>query len=114
MNSQGYFGPLVDPKAVDEQQLAGHGWVLRGLCEYYEWKHDERALEMIDKIVRNLACPRRGNTPATRLIPPYGLTRAAPRGDRCPCWQLETLLRYRMRLHLPRRSDARLSSPRRG
>ena len=34
MNSQGYFGPLLDPKAVDEQQLSGHGWVLRGLCEY--------------------------------------------------------------------------------
>ena len=60
MNSQGYFGPLLDPKAVDEQQLSGHGWVLRGLCEYYEWKHDERVLEMIDKIVRNLVLPTRG------------------------------------------------------
>jgi hypothetical protein len=60
MNSQGYFGPLLDPKAVDEQQLSGHGWVLRGLCEYYEWKHDERVLEMIDKIVRNLVLPTEG------------------------------------------------------
>jgi len=60
MNSQGYFGPLLDPKAVDEQQLSGHGWVLRGLCEYYEWKHDERVLEMIDKIVRNLVLPTAG------------------------------------------------------
>jgi hypothetical protein len=33
---------------------------LRGLCEYYEWKHDERALEMIDKIVRNLVLPTAG------------------------------------------------------
>ena len=60
MNSQGYFGPLLDPKSIDEQQLSGHGWVLRGLCEYYEWKHDERALEMIDKIVRNLVLPTAG------------------------------------------------------
>ena len=37
MNGQGYFGPPLDPEAVDEQQLSGHGWVLRGLCEYYEW-----------------------------------------------------------------------------
>jgi len=72
MNSQGYFGPLLDPKAVDEQQLAGHGWVLRGLCEYYEWKRDERVLDMINKIVRNLVLPTTGQhsnypiDPATR------------------------------------------------
>jgi hypothetical protein len=60
MNSQGYFGPVLDPTAIDEQQLSGHGWVLRGLCEYYEWKRDERVLAMIDKIVRNLALPTRG------------------------------------------------------
>ena len=74
MNSRGYFGPLLDPKAVDEQQLAGHGWVLRGLCEYYEWKHDERVLEMINNVVRNLALPTRGQhsiypiDPAIRFV----------------------------------------------
>ena len=36
LNVQGYFGPLLDPHAIDEQQLAGHGWVLRALCEHYD------------------------------------------------------------------------------
>jgi len=61
MNAQGYFGSLLDPHAIDEQQMSGHGWVLRALCEYYEWKRDERVLEMIDKMVRNLALPTRGH-----------------------------------------------------
>ena len=60
MNSDGYFGPLLDLKAINEQQLSGHGWVLRGLCEYYEWKRDEASLVMIDRIVRKLALPTAG------------------------------------------------------
>ena len=74
MNGQGNIGLPLDPEAVDEQQLSGHGWVLRGLCEYYEWKRDERVLEMIDKIVRNLALPTRGQhstypiDPAIRFV----------------------------------------------
>jgi uncharacterized protein len=60
VNEQGYFGNIMAPGVVDEQQLAGHGWVLRGLCEYYLWKHDARCLEWIDRIVDNLVLPTRG------------------------------------------------------
>jgi len=52
MNEDGYFGPMYDGK-LDEQQISGNGWVLRGLCEYYEWKSDDRVLKMIKDIVNN-------------------------------------------------------------
>jgi len=60
MNASGYFGPPLDLKAIDEQQLSGHGWVLRGLSEYCEWRRDARSREMLDRVVRNLALPTRG------------------------------------------------------
>ncbi len=60
MNEQGYFGHLHNNDAIDEQQFSGHGWVLRGLCECYLWRKDERVLDMIQRIVKNLALPTRG------------------------------------------------------
>jgi hypothetical protein len=60
VNEKGYFGNILAADTVDEQQLSGHGWVLRGLCEYYLWKHDARCLEWINRIVDNLALPTRG------------------------------------------------------
>ncbi len=53
MNAQGYFGPEYDG-VLNEQQLSGNGWVLRGLCEYYEWTGDPVALERIRAIVNGL------------------------------------------------------------
>jgi uncharacterized protein len=61
LNPQGYFGPLLDLHAINEQQLSGHGWYLRGLCEYYDWKRDPRTLAQIQAIVRNFALPLRGS-----------------------------------------------------
>ncbi|MGN6643684.1 MAG: hypothetical protein ACTHKU_11870 [Verrucomicrobiota bacterium] len=60
MNAQGYFGKVSAAGTADEQQLSGNGWLLRGLCEYYLWKHDARVLEWIDRIVDNLVLPTRG------------------------------------------------------
>ena len=34
-NTDGYFGPINDSE-IYEQQLSGHSWLLRGLCEHYE------------------------------------------------------------------------------
>jgi uncharacterized protein len=60
LNGSGYFGPLLDPQAINEQQLSGHGWVLRGLCELYDWQRDPGILNEIRTIVANLALPTRG------------------------------------------------------
>ena len=60
VNEKGYFGNILAAGTVDEQQLSGHGWVLRGLCEYYLWKHDARCLDWINRIVDNLVLPTQG------------------------------------------------------
>lgn len=59
VNERGYLGPVMRDSIL-EQQLSGHGWLLRGLCEYYEWKKDERVKRHIHNIITNLALPTRG------------------------------------------------------
>lgn len=60
LNSQGCFGDPLDVHAINEQQLSGHGWFLRGLCEYYEYTRDSAALSMAKEVVHNLALPLKG------------------------------------------------------
>jgi hypothetical protein len=59
MNERGYFGEIAPDGIADEQQLASHGWVLRGLSEHYLITRDPAALEMIRNVVQNLALPIR-------------------------------------------------------
>ena len=58
-NSGGYLGAVLGD-TIDEQQLSGHGWLLRGLCEYYLWKKDEKVAGYIKDIINNLALPTKG------------------------------------------------------
>lgn len=57
-NERGYLGPVFEGQA-HEQQLAGNGWLLRGLCEHWLWKRDISSLEAVRRIVRNLYLPLR-------------------------------------------------------
>ena len=59
VNKMGYLGPVLKD-SIMEQQLSGHGWFLRGLCEYYEWKQDPKVKEYIKNIIQNLALPTMG------------------------------------------------------
>ena len=59
MNAKGYLGQIYE-NTIDEQQLSGHGWLLRGLCEYYEWKKDPEVKKYIINIIKNLALPTKG------------------------------------------------------
>lgn len=59
VNEKGYLGPVMKDSIL-EQQLSGHGWLLRGLCEYYEWKKDDRVKLHIQNIITNLALPTKG------------------------------------------------------
>ena len=58
-NSGGYLGELLG-ETIDEQQLSGHGRLLRGLGEYYLWKNDEKVAGYIKDIINNLALPTKG------------------------------------------------------
>lgn len=55
LNSQGYMG-TIHPGELDEQQLSGNGWMLRGLCEYSLWKNRKDLFPMIRKMAENLFC----------------------------------------------------------
>lgn len=59
VNELGFFGPVYHEE-IHEQQLSGHSWLLRGLCEHYEAFGDAFSLEAVDKITRNLYLNRRG------------------------------------------------------
>ncbi|MBR4762571.1 MAG: hypothetical protein IK086_08035 [Clostridia bacterium] len=53
LNKKGYLGIARD-NLIAEQQLSGHSWLLRGLCEYYEQFGDERVLGFVKSITENL------------------------------------------------------------
>ncbi len=59
LNERGYMGPVFEG-VIHEQQLSGNGWMLRGLCEYYEWRGDTATLGIIRRMARNLFLPWKG------------------------------------------------------
>lgn len=59
LNSDGYFGPVFKNE-IHEQQLSGHSWLLRGLCEHYELFGDELCKKAVCRIVENLYLPKTG------------------------------------------------------
>jgi len=69
MNQAGYFGKESTFDPIDEQQLAGHGWVLRGLCERYLETKDPAILKMIENIIGRLALPTKGSHASYPIVP---------------------------------------------
>jgi hypothetical protein len=59
VNEGGYFGPMAG-EVIHEQQLSGHSWFLRGLCEHYEIFGDELCLATIRKTVDGLYMNTKG------------------------------------------------------
>jgi hypothetical protein len=59
MNEKGFFGEDFFPQC-DEQQLSGHGWFLRGLCELYLDGGDPDVRKMIENVVDHLVLPTAG------------------------------------------------------
>lgn len=54
MNKDGYLGAIIDENNINEQSLSGNSWLMRGICEYYEWTKDERAYSAIEKMAKGL------------------------------------------------------------
>ena len=59
LNEKGYMGKIYGD-VIAEQQLSGHSWLLRGLCEYYEQFSSDYALGIIKGITDNLFLPTKG------------------------------------------------------
>ncbi len=59
VNEGGYFGPLAG-EVIHEQQLSGHSWFLRGLCEHYDAFGDEVSLTAIRRTVDGLYMNTKG------------------------------------------------------
>jgi hypothetical protein len=59
LNAHGYFGPIFTD-TIHEQQLSGHSWLLRGLCEHYETFSDDFSLQSVRRIAENLYLPKKG------------------------------------------------------
>ncbi|MBQ3155425.1 MAG: hypothetical protein IJB81_00705 [Clostridia bacterium] len=59
LNEEGYFGPLYCG-SIHEEQLSGHSWLLRGLCEHYQAFGDAISLSAIHRITQNLYLPLLG------------------------------------------------------
>ena len=49
-NEDGYFGRKFDGNTVNEQQLSGNSWFLRGLCAYYRITGEAAVLARIKRI----------------------------------------------------------------
>lgn len=67
LNAMGFLGTIHDN--IDEQQLSGHGWLLRGLCEYFEMSRDSAVLEIASNIVDNLFIPTINRISLYPLLP---------------------------------------------
>lgn len=59
-NGQDFFGPLAG-SVIFEQQLSGHSWYLRGLCEAYEQLKDEACLRRLKNTFEGLYLPTAGH-----------------------------------------------------
>lgn len=50
INEDKYFGELVNLEKLNEQQLSGNSWFVRGLCEYHSLFKDAKTLEILETI----------------------------------------------------------------
>lgn len=73
-NDYYYFGK-INTEIIDEQQLSGHNWYLRGLLAYYEQFGDERVLHYAQSTVEHLYLPTKGRYAG------YPIERSEKQGD---------------------------------
>lgn len=59
VNAYSYFGKPFDGVTVDEQQLSGHNWYLRGLLAYAEDFGSDKAMTLARDTVEHLYLPAR-------------------------------------------------------
>lgn len=86
-----FFFGSESGEVLYEQQLSGHSWYLRGLCEYYEQFEDERAKKYMTATVEGLYLPtigRFGDYPTERGTSDGGVSGHS--GDVLNGWRLSS------------------------
>ena len=73
-NEKGYMRQILSDGDVDEQQLSGHSWLLRGLCAYFLFRRNdpvrsETVLGRIREIVQNLFLNAAGRYAEYPILP---------------------------------------------
>ena len=53
INQDGYLGKVFDFKILNEQQVSGNSWFLRGLIGYYKLTNNQKIYNLIKKIFDN-------------------------------------------------------------
>lgn len=53
LNQYKYFGKIIDEKTINEQQISGTSWLLRGFIEYYKITKNNEIFEFINSIKNN-------------------------------------------------------------
>lgn len=90
LNAGGYMGGIY--QKVDEQQLSGHSWLLRGLLEYWQITGSAEAKKYADGIVEGLFLPAEKHYhlyPADRIPEKQGNVSGSRSGE-APGWRLST------------------------
>ena len=60
LNEKGYMGDIYPDTEINEQQISGHNWLLKGLLIHYEKTSSERSLHIAKSIIENLYLPLKG------------------------------------------------------
>lgn len=81
LNEKGYFGPILPEGTLNEQQISGNNWALRAFIEYYSWKKESWALDIIQSMVKNLLLPARGYYEKYPVIPEQRVFAGGVEGD---------------------------------
>lgn len=57
LNKDKYFGQLFNENYINEQQLSGNSWYIRGLCKYFEIFKDQKAIDYLHIISNKFLLP---------------------------------------------------------
>ncbi|MDR1733547.1 MAG: glycoside hydrolase family 127 protein [Oscillospiraceae bacterium] len=97
LNEKGYMGPIHTNGVLDEQQLSGHNWLLRGLMAVldcgHRWAEEATVRGWIDGIIENLYLPATGSYASYPCTP----EERRPSGDKSGsiegqigCWRISS------------------------
>lgn len=57
LNENFFFGHLFDEQKINEQQMSGNSWFIRGLCRYYQITKEEKIITWLKSISKNYLLP---------------------------------------------------------